>query len=213
MGRVGNFLRQEPGDWFFGRVRPADRTATTPQGTLVEAESAYISLYCEAMRVSAVRVRGQSFYRAVTSTCGMQSRSGQRAELLAVSTPSALRGVDPAHLDRVITGTFPLVDSVPYRGGGLDAEIGLFAFPGGYLLEPYLDFLSEVAAAASAFLPPVGALASMALTTPARKGLDLLFGAATGARLEVGLAHTWDPPVTGYYAVVRAPRAGRRLPR
>jgi hypothetical protein len=62
MGRVGNFLRQEPGDWFFGRVRPAGGTATATQGTLVEAESAYVSLYLEAMRVSAIRVRGQSFY-------------------------------------------------------------------------------------------------------------------------------------------------------
>lgn len=141
----------------------------------------------------------------MTSTCGVQSRSGQRAELFAVSTPSALHGVDPDHLDRVVTGTVPLVDSVPYRGGGLDAEIGLFAFPGGYLLGPYLDLLGDVAAVASAFLPPVGALASAALASPVRKGLDLLFGAATGARLEVGLAHTWEPPVTGYHAVVRAP--------
>jgi hypothetical protein len=105
----------------------------------------------------------------------------------------------------VVIGTVPLIDSVPYRGGGLDVEIGLFAFPADYLLGPYLDFLGEVAAVASAFLPPAGAPASAALMPPVRKGLDLLFGAATDARLEVGLTHTWDPPVEGYYAVVRAP--------
>ena len=32
-----------------------------------------------------------------------------------------------------------LADSLPYRGGGLDTQIGLFAFPGGYLLGPYLE--------------------------------------------------------------------------
>jgi hypothetical protein len=37
-----------------------------------------------------------------------------------------------------------------------------------------------------------------------RKGLDLLFAAAP-ARLEIGLAHTWTEPATGYYAAVRAP--------
>lgn len=213
MGRVSDLLRKEPGDRFFGPVQAADGTGTAAHGTLVEPESAYVSLYLEAMRVSAVRVRGQSFYGTVTSTCGVESRSGQRAELFAVSTPSALRGVDPRHLDRVITGTVPLVESVPYRGGGLHAEIGLFAFPGVYFLGPYLDFLGEVAAVASAFLPPAGALAGAALTSPVRKGLDLLFGAATDARLEVGLAHTWEPPVTGYHAAVRVaePPGGFRV--
>lgn len=208
MGWVRDFLRKEPGDWFFGPVQSVDGTASGTQQTAgkpVEPESVYLGLYLESMRVSAVRVRAQSFYGAVTSTCGVQSRSGERAELVAVTTPKSLRGTDPKHLDRVVVGTIPLIDAVPYRGGGLDVEIGLFAFPGSYLMGPYLDLLGDVATIASAFLPPAGALASTALLPPVRKGLDLLFGAATDAQLEVGLAHTWQTPATGYYAVVRAP--------
>jgi hypothetical protein len=208
VGRVRDFLRKEPGDFFFGPVQYSDGTMPGTQrmpGTPVEPESAYLGLYLESMRISAVRVRGQAFYGSVTSTCALQSRSGQRAEVIAVSTPNSLRGVDPKHLDRVVVGTVPLVDAVPYRGGGLDVEIGLFAFPGGYLTGPYLDLLSDIATVASAFLPPAGALASTALMPPVRKGLDLLFGAATDVHLEVGLAHTWQTPATGYYAVVRAP--------
>lgn len=222
MGWVRDFLRREPGDWFFGPVQSLDGTAPAagnPPGTLVEPESAYLALYVESMRGAAVRVRGQAFYAAVTSACTVRSRSRQRAELLAVSTPESLRGVDPGHLDRVVVGTVPLLDAVPYRGGGLEAEIGLFAFPAGYLVGPYLDLLGDIAAVTCAFLPPAGALAATALSAPARKGLDLLFGAATDARLEVGLAHAWSAPTTGYYAVVRAPeppggfrvRAGRLL--
>jgi hypothetical protein len=171
------------------------------------------------MRVSAVRLRGQTFYGAVTSTCAVVSRSGGKAELIAVSTPESLHGADPAHLDRVIVGTIPLVDAVPYRGGGLDVEIGLFAIPGAYLTGPYLDLLGDIATMASAFLTPAGALASAALMAPVRKGLDQLLGAATGAHLETGLAHTWQEPAVGSYAVVRAPEpvggfrvgAGNRL--
>lgn len=207
MGRIQDLLRKEPRDWFFGPVEPADTALPETKRTVVEPESAYISVYLESMRVSAGRVRAQTFYGAVTSAVGIASRSGQRAELVAVAAPSALRGVDPRHLDRVVIGTIPLAGSAPYRGGGLDIEIGLFAFPASYLLGPYLDFLGEVAAVASAFLPPAGALASTALMPPARKGLDLLFGATTDARLEIGLAHTWDQPLTGYYAVVTAPEA------
>jgi hypothetical protein len=222
VGWVREFLRKEPGDGFFGPVQSIDATiagAGVPPGTRVEPESAYLALYVESVRGAAVRVRGQACYAAVTSTCTVQSRSGQRAELLAVSTPESLRGVDAGHLDRVVVGTVPLVDAVPYRGGAIEAEIGLFAFPAGYLMGPYLDLLSGIAAVTCAFLPPAGALAATALAAPVRKGLDLLFGATTDARLEVGLAHAWTAPATGYYAVVRAPeppggfrvRAGRLL--
>jgi hypothetical protein len=205
MGRIKDLLRKEPRDWFFGPVESANTSLSAAQRTVVGPESAYVSLHLESMRVSAGRVRAQTFYGAVTSAVGIASRSGQRAELLAVATPSALRGVDPRDLDRVVIGTIPLATSAPYRGGGLDIEIGLFAFPASYLLGPYLDLLGEIAAVASAFLPPAGALASTALIPPARKGLDLLFGAATDARLEIGLAHTWNQPQTGYYAAVSAP--------
>lgn len=196
-------MRKEPEEAFFGQVPSADETVSARSP--VEPESAYVSLYLESMRVSAVRLRGQTFYGAVTSTCTVVSRSGGKAELVAVSTPESLRGVDPAHLDRVIVGTIPLVDAVPYRGGGLDVEIGLFAVPSAYLTGPYLDLLGDIATVASAFLTPASALAGAALMAPVRKGLDLLLGAATEARLETGLAHTWQTPAPGNYAVVRSP--------
>lgn len=216
MNWVREFLRKEPEDAFFG---PVQSVGGTVPGTPIEPESAYLSLYLESMRVSAIRLRGQTFYGAVTSTCAVVSRSGGKAELIAVSTPESLHGADPAHLDRVIVGTIPLVDAVPYRGGGLDVEIGLFAIPGAYLTGPYLDLLGAIATMASAFLTPAGALASAALMAPVRKGLDQLLGAATGAHLETGLAHTWQAPAVGSYAVVRAPEpvggfrvgAGNRL--
>jgi hypothetical protein len=210
MSWVREFLRKEPDDTFFGPVQAPNATAP---GAPIEPESGYLGLYLESMRLSAARVRGQTFYGAVTSTCHVVARSGSRAELVAVSTPESLRGADPAHLDRVITGTIPLVDAVPYRGGGLDAEIGLFAIPESYLTGPYLELLGDVATVACAFLPPVGALAGAALIGPVRKGMDLLFGAATGTRLEVGLAHTWLAVAPGYCAVVRAaePPGGFRI--
>jgi hypothetical protein len=204
------------GHW---NISDRQRVGETLPGTPIEPESAYLSLYLQSMRVSAVRLRAQTFYGAVTSTCSVVSRSRSKAELIAVSTPESLRGADPAHLDRVVVGTVPLVHAVSYRGGGLDVEIGLFAIPGAYLTGPYLDLLGDIATVASAFLTPAGALASAALLTPVRKGLDQVLGAATGVQLETGLAHTWQTPATGSYSVVRAPEpvggfsvgAGNRL--
>jgi hypothetical protein len=207
---VREFLRQEPEDAFFGPVQSADGTIP---GAPIEPESAYLGLYLESMRISATRLRGQTFYGVVASTCSVVSRSESKAELVAVSTPESLRGVDPAHLDRVIAGTIPLVGAVPYRGGGVDVEIGLFAVPGTYLMGPYLDLLGDVATVASAFLTPASALTSAALMRPLRTGLDLLLGATSDARLETGLAHTWQTPAVGNYAVVRAsePAGGFRV--
>ncbi len=195
MGRVRDLLKKEAARWFFGRIGPG------PAGEPVQPERAYLGLYLEAMHIRDVRVGAQTFYATVASSCTVESREGKPAELVVVSTPDTLRGADPKHLDRIVIGTVPLVDAVPYRGGGLGAEIGLFSFPGRFLVGPYLEFLGDVAAAATSAWLPV----ATALVAPVRKGLDLLFGAATDARLEVGLAHTWTEPVTGYYAVVRTP--------
>jgi hypothetical protein len=207
---VSDFLRREPEDTFFGPVRPADGTGPGPAAA---PESAYLSLHLESLRVSAVRRRAQTFYGAVTSTCTMASRRGGTAELVAVSTPESLRGADAAHLDRVITGTVLLAGPVPYRGGGVAAEVGLFTVPAAYLSGPYLDLLGTIANMASAFLSTAAGPASSALMAPVRQGLDLLLGATAGAQLEVGLAHTWLKPVAGHYAVVRAaaPEGGYRI--
>jgi hypothetical protein len=209
MGWLHGLLRKEPEDTFFGRVNAVDGIATPPAsrsslpaGTPVEPESAYLHLYLEAMRLSAVRLRSQTYYGSVISSCGVLGDSGW-AELAAVAAPSTLRGVDARHLNRVITATTSLISAVPYRGGGLDLEIGLFALPGQNLLGPYLDFLSDVAAVAGAFLPLAGAMATAALLPAVHKGLDQLFGVSTEAILDVGLLRKWEPPVTGHYAAVR----------
>lgn len=220
MGWVKDLLRKEPDDTFFGPVEPAvgaimppPAPTSLPSGAPIEPESAYLHLYVEAMRIPAVRVRGRTFHGSVASTCGVQTSAGQ-AELITVTAPSALRGLDPRHLDRVISGTMPLINAVPYLGGGLEIEIGLFAVPEQYLLGPYLDFLGDVAAVASAFLPVTGAVAAAALLPPVRRGLDQLFGADTAATIEVAVLRALDPPVTGYYAAVRGmpePSAGFRV--
>jgi hypothetical protein len=209
MGWLHDLLRKEPEDTFFGPVQAADGNAapppsrsSLPPGTPVEPESAYLHLYLETMRLSAARRGSQTYYGSVISSCAVLGDCGW-TELAAVAAPSALRGVDAKHLDRVITATASLISAVPYRGGGLNLEIGLFALPEQDLLGPYLDFLSDVAGVASAFLPLAGAMAAAALLPAVHKGLDQLFGASTKAILDVGLLRKWEPPVTGHYAVVR----------
>jgi hypothetical protein len=152
MGRIRDLLKREAASWYFERIGPG------PSGEVVQPESAYLGLYLDAMHIRNVRVRAQTFYGLVTSSCTVQSRDGKSAELITASTPDLLRGADPKHLDRVVTGTVPLVDAVPYRGGGLKAEIGLFSLPGSFLVGPYLEFLGAAAAATTAWLPVATAM-------------------------------------------------------
>ena len=161
MGILTDLLRRQAKDWYFGPVRAAGHeSGTSGPGPAsdrpepVDPETAYLSVYLEAIHIRNVRVGTQTFYGSVTSTCTVQTRTGQAAELVTVTTPETLRGADPKHLDRVVTSTVRLVDAVPYRGDGLDIEIGLFSLPASNLLGPYLEFLSDVATAATvAYLP------------------------------------------------------------
>lgn len=193
MGWLQNLLRTEAEDWYFGGL-PVPGAARS----MVAKDSAYLSVYVEAVHIGNARVRAQKFFGSVTSWCTLSSRSGTPVEQVVVSTPRRLQGADPDNLDLVVTGTTPLLREVPYRGGGLSLEIGLFAVPSANLVGPYLELLEDITSVA-------GVNPGQALLAPVRKGLDMLLGATADASLEIGLAHTWAVPETGYFAVARVP--------
>jgi hypothetical protein len=137
----------------------------------------------------------------------VNSRAGQPVEFLVVTTPHKLRSADSRSLDKVITGTTRLLGAVPYRGAGLEIEVGLFSLPEQYLLGPYLDVLQEITVAVGVSYFPL----LTPMLAPLRRGLDLLFGGTENAKLEIGIAHTWEVPQAGYYCVVRLPSGKQKF--
>jgi hypothetical protein len=67
-----------------------------------------------------------------------------------------MRGITGDKLARVPIGPTRLAGPVPYLGGAIELEVGLFAIKEKDLAEPYLDFLQSV-----------GELAGISFVTPA----------------------------------------------
>ncbi|HET7486937.1 MAG TPA: hypothetical protein VFJ85_03350 [Acidimicrobiales bacterium] len=193
-------LRARTDDWVFTPI--ADESERAVERRVVEPETAYLGAFLRSMRIVDVRRGLSRFYGAVSSTATVPHRGGAPAEFFVVTTPTALRDVDAKQADRVLVLDRRILGPVPYRGGDLELELGLFSVRSADLAGPYLDLLESMASAAGlAFVGP-----ALALAKPLRDGLELLVGADGPSMLEIGLAKTFSPPQTGTYCLLAASR-------
>lgn len=167
-----------------------------------EADRDYLSIVLKSARVVDVRKGSTTFFGTVHSYIRLPHRSSGMAEFNVVTTPGALRNVDAAGIDRVLQLNQRLLGPVPYVGGDLELEVGLFSVASANLAGPYLallETLSKTAGVASvgAALPFAGAIV---------EGMKLLTGSDRDVALEIGLATMQPVPRLGYCAVVRAPK-------
>ncbi|WP_405620933.1 hypothetical protein [Streptomyces sp. NBC_00076] len=194
-------LRDRAASWHFAPLDPA----RTPAGTgrrPIPADAAYINAFLTSMHIADVRVATRKFYGAVTSSFSVATRSGGTTEFVVVTTPAVLKNIDAQNLDRVVTVDKRLLGPVPYRGGDVDVEIGLFSMPAADLLEPYLDVVENISKLAGVSLVTGG----VPLVPTVKAAMDALFGSQDAPRLELGVAATFAQPHTGYYCAVRADR-------
>lgn len=200
MGWWDRLLRAKAEEWVFAPV--VDESGRADDRRVVEPETAYLGIFLRSMRIVHVRKGLTRFYGAVSSSCTLPHRSGAPAEFVVVTTPADLRDVEAGDADRVLVLDRRLLGPVPYRGGDLDVEIGLFSVRSADLAGPYLDVLETMASAAGlAFVGP-----ATAFVAPLRRGLELLVGADGPSMLEIGLAKTFSPAETGTYCLVGASR-------
>lgn len=167
----------------------------------IAPNTAYLTLTLRSLRIVDVRKGLQRFYGAVHSWSSVAHVAEGRAEFEVVTTPAELQNADARNLDRVIAMDRPLLGPVPYRGGGLNLELGLFSVVSQELSGPFLDVLEGMSRAAGVTFVS----AARPFIEPLTKGISLLMGASGESTLEIGIARDWEP-TTGYYAIVRAPR-------
>ncbi len=99
------------------------------------------------------------------------------------------------------TSTSKLLGPIPYKGGSIDAEVGLFAIKSTDLSEPYLSLLNKAATTTAnpsiaAALPFVGLI---------KEGITVLTGTDGPAILQAAYDSEWAIPRTGYYVVIQSP--------
>lgn len=201
MGWWNNIWKTRSEDWLFFELD----SAQVPGGRISEkvpVNSAYLSIFLKSMRITHVRKGLSKFYGTAHSFISLPHRSiTEPAEFNVLTTPGKLKNVDADAIDHVIQMDRRLLGPIPYRGGDLDIEIGLFSIKSADLAEPFLNVLEQLSDLAGVSYVK----AAKSFVQPLKNGIALLTG-SSGDTLEIGMARTFTEPRTGYFVVMRAPK-------
>jgi hypothetical protein len=188
-----------PGDPFVGEDAPA-----------IEPDACYVELYIESLRLKTARKFATQFQGVVYSFVTLSREGEPNAQLAAISKPEKLAALDKDSVDKVITVSKQIMGAIPWRGGSLNLELGLFSVKSGNLLAPMVDFVTQVSNAAGvSFVGQVKPF--LPLIT---KGMDLIAGQAGDTALEVALDSTLQLTKSCAYAIIASPKSeldGKKL--
>jgi hypothetical protein len=193
--------RHRAEQWTYGELESTQIPGDFRKETIVENDS-YIDVFLRSMRVVNVRKGLKRFYGTVHSFISLSHLYGETAQFHVLTTPTNLSGIDIKNLDRVLQLNHRLLGSVPYRGGDLKIELGLFSIECEDLAISFIKFLEKIANTAgvsyiSSGIPFVGLIG---------EGVNLFLGVQDSNSLEIGLSTMFDKPHTGYFFVIRAPK-------
>jgi hypothetical protein len=195
-----NIFTRKAEDWTFQSLEANQIPDGKPSQPIL-ADQSYIKIFLRSMRIVDVRKGLKKFYGVVHSFISLPHLE-KTAEFQVITTPKELMNIDASNVDRVLQFNKVLVDSVPYRGGGVEIELGLFSIQSVDLTDSFLEVLEGMADAAGVSFVST----AMPFVGPLRKGINLLFGNTNSSILEVGVATTMDKPSTGYFVIMRAPK-------
>ncbi len=170
----------------------------THEGEPIREDQCYLELYVDSLRLEKARRFATNFHGVVYAFQQMAREGSSKAELAALSKPDKLARLDQESIGRVITLSRKLIGPVPWRGGTLHLELGLFSVKSGDVLSPMLDFVTEVSTTAGiSFIGTVTPFVPLVA-----KGLDLLAGQAKEVSMEVGIDTDLDPQTSSSYAII-----------
>lgn len=185
--------------WTYARI-PANKNPEGLSHVPAEPESGYLGVWLTSFRIRDVRKGLKKFYGTVHSFINLPVLDGKKADFQVVTTPGNLQSVDAKNIDRIIVLNQRLLGPIPYRGGDLTVEVGLFSVKEADLAGPFLSVLESMSKVAgvsfvSAALPFAG---------PIRDGINLLAGAGDDSILEIGMSQVYQPVESGYFVIMRA---------
>lgn len=191
----------EAENWFFSHI-PFEQTPEKEVPETVVADQHYVQVDVKSLRIVKSRKGLSEFYGVVHSFIKMPHLDGNFIEFNVVTTPAQLKQLDGEHIDRVIPASIPLLGQVPYRGAGIQIQLGLFSVKSTELTSSVIDLFSDMTETAgvsfvSAALPYAKFLS---------RGIGVLTGSTKDTILEIGLSTTITQFKTGYYVVMRAPK-------
>lgn len=198
---LDEIFRRRTEDWFYTKLSPEQ----SPEGIdtkSVKSNEAYVHIFLKSMRLVNVRQGLSKFYPVLHSYVSLSHKKGVMAEFNTVTMPKHLGEIDAKNLDRIVNFNQRLLGPIPYRGGDLSIEVGLFSIKSADLAKPFLDLLSEISD-----LSGVSYLGkAISYIGLLKQGINLLTSGSDDSILEIGLDQVFNPLETGYYVVMRAPK-------
>ena len=199
MGFWSDIWKTQAKDWIYVTI-PAENTPEAQGHANVDPEAGYLSVWLQSFRITNVRKGLKIFFGTVHSFISLPILGGTRAEFQVATTPGQLQKIDAAHIDRIIIMKQRLLGPIPYRGGDLEVEIGLFSIKEADLAGPFLSVLESMSKTAGVSFIST----ALPFAAPLRDGINLLSGASSDSILEIGLSTNYSPAETGYFAIMRA---------
>ncbi|WP_299893035.1 hypothetical protein [uncultured Ruegeria sp.] len=171
-------------------------------GLEIKPDETYIEVFVESMRLAEGRRFATQFNGMIYSFISFARAGEATAEMASVTKPGKLAELDPKNLDRVITVENKLLGAVPWRGGTLGLELGLFSVKSVNLMSPILDYVTRVSEAGG--ISFVGKIKPfLPLIT---EGLDLIAGQTQNVAIEVALDADLTLVQSEYIAIVACKR-------
>jgi hypothetical protein len=153
----------------------------------LKAGEGYFRLWVAEMYLRSDQQWFRSFYPVVQSLTTFQFGAGaQRLEIPHLAGPGHLKSIDPANLDRVVQIDHPLTSLVPFAGGTVQIEAGLFAMQADDMLQRFLDVVSSF----SGLLAVPQLSAAINIAGSVSKGVEQILGIGTN-RLMLGYQQTF----------------------
>lgn len=172
-------------------------------GQPIEADECYIELFVESLRIEEARRFATNFHGIVYTFITLAREGDAKADLASICKPEKLAGLDAQSLGKVITVSRQVMGAIPWRGGTLHLELGLFSVKSGNLLTPFINFVTQVSTTAGvSFIGKVAPFVPL-LTT----GMDMIAGQTSDVAIEVGLDTDISPTQSGLFAVIAAPKS------
>lgn len=166
-------------------------------------DDCYVELYLESLRLSRARVFATRFNAVVYSFITLHRTGDVPTEMSSISKPDKLLELDPKSLNKVITVSKQLMGAVPYRGGSISLQLGLFSVKNGNLISPVMDYVTKVSSVAGiSFAGTVKPFLPLIV-----EGMDLLAGQVANTVLEVGVDTDSKFSKSGVFAIIDKPKS------
>lgn len=195
---LGAVSGEGPKDFLFVAALANPSAPSVP----IAPDEAYVELFIDSLRIDKARAFATRFHGVVYTFASLAKLGQESASFASVTKPDKLTELDKDSVDRVIPIAKKMMGPVPWRGGSLELQLGLFSVKSGNVLTPVLNFVTKVSDAAGIAL--IGA--AKPFLPLIEEGMDLIAGQADDTRLLVGVDTALQLDGTLTCAIVAKPK-------